>query len=125
MQIGAGQQSVVVEHLLEVGDQPVGVDRVAGEPAAQVVVHAAGSHGIQSGGEDPDRLGFRGPGHVPEEGLEAHGLGELRGPAKSTPLVIVLGDQVGDRRGQGVGGWGVLGRTEVTMPCHVGRQAVS
>ena len=92
VQVGAGQEGVVVEHLLEMGDQPVGVNRVAGEPAAQVVVHAAGGHGVQGGREDSDWLSLRGPSHVPEEGLEAHGLGELGGPAEPTPLVVVLGD---------------------------------
>ena len=41
MEVGPGQECVVVEHLLEVGDQPVGVHRVAGEATAQVVVHAS------------------------------------------------------------------------------------
>ena len=47
VQVRARQQRVVVEHLLEVGDQPAGVDRVAGEAAADLVVHAAVGHRAQ------------------------------------------------------------------------------
>ena len=47
VQVGAGEQGVVVEHLLEVGDEPVGVDRVAGEAAAELVVDAAGQHRVE------------------------------------------------------------------------------
>ena len=43
--MGRGQQlqelGVVVEHLLEVRHEPVGIDRVAGEAAAEMVVDAA------------------------------------------------------------------------------------
>ena len=44
VQVGAGQQGVVVEHLLEVGYEPRFVDRVAGEAAADLVVDAAVGH---------------------------------------------------------------------------------
>ncbi len=47
MQVRAGEQRVVVEHLLEVGDHPAGVDRVAGEAAADLVVHPAARHRAQ------------------------------------------------------------------------------
>ena len=47
VQVGAGEQGVVVEHLLEVGDEPAGVDRVAGEAAAELVVDAAGHHRVE------------------------------------------------------------------------------
>ena len=46
---GPHQAGLVVEHLLEVGDQPLGVGRVAGEPAAEMVVDAAGGHGVEGG----------------------------------------------------------------------------
>ena len=41
VQVRAREQRVVVEHLLEVGDEPVRVDRVAREAAADLVVHPA------------------------------------------------------------------------------------
>ena len=70
---GAQQAGLVVEHLLEVGHQPFGVGRVAGEATPEVVVDAARGHGVQGGdghvpgvggGRDPLRLGAsgRGPG---------------------------------------------------------------
>src|SRR5438132_1421771 len=54
LQIGDGQEGVVVEHLLEVGHQPALVGAVAGEASPQVVVDAAHRHAVQ---------GVR--GHVP------------------------------------------------------------
>ena len=50
VEVRADEQRVVVEHLLEVGDQPLPVDRVAGEAAADVVVDAAGGHGVEASG---------------------------------------------------------------------------
>ena len=41
VQVQPGEQGVVVQHLLEVGHDPLGVHRVAAEPAAQVVVDPA------------------------------------------------------------------------------------
>ena len=47
MQVGAREQRVVVEHLLEVGDEPGGVHRVAVEPASELVVDAAVHHLVE------------------------------------------------------------------------------
>ena len=47
VQVDADQQRLVVEHLLEVGDEPLLVDRVAGEAAADVVVHPAARHRVE------------------------------------------------------------------------------
>jgi hypothetical protein len=47
VEVRAGEESLVVEHLLEVGDEPVGVGRVTMEPAADLVVHSAGGHGVE------------------------------------------------------------------------------
>jgi hypothetical protein len=47
VQVGAGEQAVVVEHLLEVGDLPGRVDRIAGEAAAELVVDAAREHRVE------------------------------------------------------------------------------
>ena len=44
---GAGQQRVVVEHLLEVRHEPALIDAVAGEAAGEVVVDAAGGHLVE------------------------------------------------------------------------------
>ena len=47
VEVGAGEQRVVVEHLLEVGHGPGGVDRVAGEAAADLVVDPAAGHRLE------------------------------------------------------------------------------
>ena len=47
MKIGAGEQRVVVEHLLEVRNRPGRVHAVAGEAAAELVVDAAACHRAQ------------------------------------------------------------------------------
>ena len=47
---GPQQPGLVVEHLLEVGHQPLAVGRVPGEPAAEVVMDASGGHGVEGGG---------------------------------------------------------------------------
>ena len=47
VEVGAGEQRVVVEHLLEVGHQPARVDGIAREAAADLVVDAAARHGVE------------------------------------------------------------------------------
>ena len=47
VEIGAGEQRVVVEHLLEMWDRPGGIDRVAGKAATELVVDAAARHRLQ------------------------------------------------------------------------------
>ena len=49
MQVDADQPGLVVEHFLEVGNRPGGFGRVPGEAATQMVVDAAGGHGIERG----------------------------------------------------------------------------
>ena len=61
VQVGADEERLVVEHLLEVGDEPVRVDRVAVEAAADLVVDAAGGHGVERAGDHLQHLG-RGSG---------------------------------------------------------------
>ena len=51
--VDAHQQRLVVEHLLEVRHEPLAVDRVAGEAAADVVVHAARRHRVERRRDDP------------------------------------------------------------------------
>ena len=52
MEVDAHEQRLVVQHLLEVGDQPLAVDGVAGEAATDVVVHPARRHRVERGGDD-------------------------------------------------------------------------
>ncbi len=75
--IGPQEQRVVVEHLLEVGDQPFRVDGIAVESAAQVVVDAAVAHFRQGmDGHVEGRLP-PGPEVLAQQEGQRHGRGEL------------------------------------------------
>ncbi len=91
VQIGAGQQCVVVEHLLEVRHQPAFVDRVAGEAAAEVVVDPTCGHRI----ERRDRGAQRGVGAgavvLSQQVVQRHRLRELGCCPEATPARIVGG----------------------------------
>ena len=86
VQVGAGQQGVVVEHLLEVGDQPDGVDRVTREAAAELVVDAAGQHRVEG---DLDRLMLA----AGQQQLQRRGRRELGGAAEAAVLHVGGGPQ--------------------------------
>src|SRR5581483_9153624 len=90
VEVGAPEHGLVVEHLLEVGYQPVGVDRIAGEPAAELVVYAARRHGVEGLGDHGQDLGSSALSRRPEQKLEARLLGELRGLSEPAPLRVVL-----------------------------------
>ena len=47
VEVGRGEEGVVVQHLLEVRHEPAVVDRVAVEAAADQVVHATGGHAVE------------------------------------------------------------------------------
>jgi hypothetical protein len=89
VEVDPGEEGLVVEHLLEVGDEPAVVDRVAGEAAAKVVVDAARGHGVE---REDDRL----PDVAAQEQVEAHRLGELGCPADAAPRGVDLGEEVVD-----------------------------
>ncbi len=89
MKVHAGELGVVVEHLLEVRDEPAGIRRVAMEAAAELVVDAAGRHGVErpAGHVELDRRGrVRSvpAGDPAEEEFERHRRWELRSPAPAT-----------------------------------------
>ena len=88
MEIGAGELSVVVEHLLEVRDPPRRVGGVAGEAAAQVVVDAALRHGAQRVLHHVAGAWLAGPGVEPQQELQHHGLGEFRCAAEPAVLLV-------------------------------------
>jgi hypothetical protein len=88
LEIQTGYLGVVVEHLLEVRHEPVGVDRVAMEAAPDLVVHAAARHPLA--GED-DRLEQRrvaGGAVLAQEELERRRMRELRRAAESAFLTV-------------------------------------
>ena len=83
MEVERGELRVVVEHLLEVGHQPVGIHRVAVESAAELVVHPAPREVVA--------------GALPEaqHELPDHRLGKLRCPAQAAfGLVELAGDRL-------------------------------
>ncbi len=79
VQVGGGEEGVVVEHLLEVRHEPAVVDRVAVEAAADEVVHPAGRHAVQR--RLHHRHGLGRP--AAEEELERRGGWELRRPPEA------------------------------------------
>ena len=80
VQVDPRELRVVVEHLLEVRDEPDRVGRVPVEAAAQLVVDAAVGHLLEV--EAGDRLGLGvAAGHPAEQELDGHRLRELRGAA--------------------------------------------
>ena len=82
VQVRAGEQRIVIEHLLEVRDEPGAVDRVAREAAADLVVHAARGHPAQ-------RVQRHLALAAPEQELDHRGRRELRGAAE-TPVFRVV-----------------------------------
>ena len=77
--VEAEQERVVVEHLLEVRDEPSLVGRVAVEPAAELVVHAAAGHPVERRRDELERV-RRAPQLHPQAELQRHRLRELRRP---------------------------------------------
>ena len=96
-------RALSVEHLLEVGDQPVPVGRIPGEASAQMVVDAAGGHGVERRGDHARASVSRPRGGAGE--LEQGRAGGTWGPAETAPLGVVCGlarkamtDRPGSRR---------------------------
>ena len=83
MQIDGNEERVVVQHLLEVRDEPFTVDRVAVEPAAHEVVHTAERHRVEC---LLDHLGLA----APQQELEHGRRRELRGSAEAAPHGVEL-----------------------------------
>ncbi len=90
LDIDARQQRVVVEHLLEVRHQPLLVDAIAVESAAELVVHAALGHGAQGLLQHAHALLVAGALGVAQQELEGHGLGKLGGAAKAAVVRLEL-----------------------------------
>ena len=87
MQIRGGEERVVVEHLLEVGDEPALVDRVAVEAAADEVVHAAGRHPVEGLRDHLERASSAAGA---EQELERRGRRELRRAAEAAVRGVEL-----------------------------------
>ena len=103
MLVDPHQPGLVVEHLLEVRDGPGGVDRVAGEAPAQVVVDPAGGHGRQRSLDHGQRTRIpRHPGMVQAQ-LQKRRLGELGSGTEAAPRGVETAGQLGRGRRQQLG----------------------
>ena len=71
------EQGVVVEHLLKVRDDPVGVGGVAVKASADLVVDSARGHAVQGQLDHLQGVRGAGAGVVSEQELQGRGLGEL------------------------------------------------
>ena len=99
VQVGAEQQSVVVQHLLEVRDDPVRVDGVAGEAARELVVDPAPGHRLEGCRRHRQRGRVTCPGVVAQQPLEDHRRRELgRASETASRPVEACGPAVGPRR---------------------------
>ncbi len=89
------------------GDEPFGVGGIAGESAAQMVVDAAGGHGIEGpGGEvgGPITLGaVTKPEGLAEGHVDERRLREFRRATEAAPLRVESTGQLLDGRGEEVG----------------------
>src|SRR6266511_626370 len=84
---------VVVQHLLEVGDVPPLIDRVAMEASTDLIVDPARSHPVERGLRHLERV--RVPAQVAtQQELERHGLGKLGRASEAAPLRIELAPEL-------------------------------
>ena len=79
--VHARQLGVVVQHLLEVRNEPLGVRRVAMEAATELVVHPAVGHRVKRPTCHRERPLIAGGGVAAQQELDRHRLRELRRPA--------------------------------------------
>ncbi|CAB4324451.1 unannotated protein [freshwater metagenome] len=84
MEIDAGKQCLVVEHLFEVGDEPTLIGRVSCESSTEMVVDAAGGHCIKAEDSSIDSCGVAGALGMAQKSVDRHGLRELRSTSEST-----------------------------------------
>ena len=87
---------VVVEHFLEVRHEPFFIDRVAGEAAADLVVHAAGRHLVARVQHHADAVPVACAVGVAQQHQRQAGPGELGRVAEAAEARVVLGLELGD-----------------------------
>jgi hypothetical protein len=93
LQVEAGEEGVIVEHLLEVRDEPVGVHGVAGETAAQLVVDAAVGHLPERQLHAVEGGAVASAVMVAEQDLQVHGLGEFGGRPEPAEAAVQLREE--------------------------------
>ena len=97
LQVGVGEERVVVQHLLEVRNQPLGIGAVARESAAELVVDPAVGHGVERAGHHPQRALVAGAVPRAQQELELHGRGEFRGAAEAAAGIVEARSDPRDR----------------------------
>ena len=97
VQVQAGQQGVVVQHLFKVRHQPVAIGGIAVKAAANLVVDAAVRHLVQGQFHHFQGAGVEAVAVVAQQELRRHRLGELGGAAETAVEVVKLGRQLGIR----------------------------
>jgi AcrR family transcriptional regulator len=113
VRVRAGEQGVVVEHLLEVRDHPLPVDAVAGEAAGQLVVDPAAGHRLAGVADHLEgALGAR-AGVVPQQELQHHRRRELRCAAEAAVRRVVRPGETQQCRGEFALPRGAAGRVSV------------
>ena len=103
--VDLGQEGLVVEHLFEMGDEPIGVGRIAMEAEAEVVEDAAAAHGLEGLSGHAQGLAVAGPLPVSQQKADVVGEGELGRAAETTPGSVEIRRQLAEslvqgRRGQ-------------------------
>ena len=91
------QLGVVVRHLLEVGHDPFGVDAVAVEAAAELVVDATARHAVEGAVEDAARRLARVVGPAVQQQRHRAGVRKLGAPSESAVHRIEYPGHLGDR----------------------------
>ena len=103
--IHGGELGIVVEHLLEVGNRPGGLRRVAVETAAELVVDPAECHLVEGAGQHRELLRIGLLLERREQQLERGSARKLDPRGEAAVLGVVTRRQRGDRGLQrGVGG---------------------
>ena len=92
-QVDRRQEGIVVEHLLKVRHHPGGVDAVAVETPAQLVIDAAPGHLLQGEAQLLQDRGLPGEMIVVQQKIQFQGPGEFRGSAQSAMLRIEIARQ--------------------------------
>src|SRR5660398_327661 len=89
MQVALGEEGVIVEHLLEVGNQPLRIHGVAMKATSQLIVYASGSHGLQSPFDHSQVSCVTGALITAKQEVHRHGLREL-GRVPPAPVMGIV-----------------------------------
>ena len=85
MGVHPSEQSVVVQHLLEVRHHPVVIDRVAGEASGELVVHPASSHALARDRDDLAAASGAGSRRMAEQELQRPSTAGTSAPHRTRP----------------------------------------